>query len=64
MDRLAKRYLITGIIGIAAMLAALAFVLFRASEKVRRADSVVRPTIGVDADKAPGPGTVSSQTKK
>jgi hypothetical protein len=49
MDRLTKRYLITGVIGIVAMLTALGLVLFKASEKVNRADSAVRPTPSASA---------------
>jgi hypothetical protein len=48
MNRLARRYLITGAIGIGAMLTALGVVLFKASDKVSRADSAVKPTVGKD----------------
>ena len=55
MDRLTRRYLITGAIGIGSMLAALAVVLIKASEKVARADAVVKPALSVDVRKPVAP---------
>ena len=52
MDRVAKRYLISGAIGIVSMLAALAYALLEASEKVDRADDVVRPAFSIDTSDA------------
>ena len=49
MDKLAKRYLITGAIGITSMLTALGTVLYKASEKINRADAVVKPAFSVGA---------------
>jgi hypothetical protein len=49
MDKLAKRYLITGAIGITSMFTALGIVLYKASEKINRADAVVKPAFSVGA---------------
>ncbi len=51
MHRLTKRYLITGVIGIGSMLAALGVVLVKASDKVARADAAVKPASSSDAHK-------------
>ena len=44
MDKLAKRFLISGAIGVTSMLTAFGIVAFRAGDKLRRADAVVIPT--------------------
>ena len=64
MDRLARRYLITGGIGIASMLTALGFVLYKASEKVSRADAVVKPAASADAGKSAAPPAASASAAK
>jgi len=64
MDKLAKRYLITGAIGIGAMVTTLGVVLFKASEKVSRADAVVRPASSVDAGKSAVPPAASASAAK
>ena len=51
MNRLTRRYLITGAIGIGSMLAALGVVLVKASDKVARADAAVKPALSIDARK-------------
>jgi hypothetical protein len=63
MNRLAKRYLITGVIGIAAMLATLGFVLLRASDKVGRADAKVTPSFGQEAKKAAVPSASATAVR-
>ena len=55
MHKLTKRYLISGAIGITSMLVALGVVLFKASDKVRRADAAVKPLLSSEASK-PAPG--------
>ena len=64
MDKQAKRYLISGAIGITSMLTALGIVLFKASEKVDRADSVVRPAPIPDASQSEAPPAASASAPR